>query len=278
MNTVGKIFVGIIALMSVVCLTVSVLSYASHHNWKEKSDELQKQLKAAQDEKSSLNAQKTELTQKINDASEEYAKSVDALKTYAEELKSENDELKKQNEQLTSERELRENMVYSNDQHIADLRQQLSVTSNDLAEAQQLRANYLQTLAQTLEKLHNLSAIHGDLKEQNDELVQLYDQAVVVLQQHGLEADPSKYTELPKFQVQGVISQLSDQGDDLVQITIGSDDGLNEHNMLDVRRGNSYLGRLEVLTVEPNRAICKIVPEFRQGIMKEGDDVYSQKF
>ena len=32
MNLVGKIFVGIIALMSVVCLTVSVVSYASHHN------------------------------------------------------------------------------------------------------------------------------------------------------------------------------------------------------------------------------------------------------
>ena len=40
MNLVGKIFVGVIALMSVVCLTVSAVSYASHHSWKEKSAEL----------------------------------------------------------------------------------------------------------------------------------------------------------------------------------------------------------------------------------------------
>ena len=50
MNLVGKIFVGIIALMSVVCLTVSVVSYASHHNWKEQNATLAKQLDDAKKE------------------------------------------------------------------------------------------------------------------------------------------------------------------------------------------------------------------------------------
>ena len=61
-------------------------------------------------------------------------------------------------------------------------------------------------------------------------------------------------------------------------ISIGSDDGLSEHNKLDVRRGDSYLGKIEVVTVEPNRAVCKVLPEYRLGVMMEGDDVYSQKF
>jgi hypothetical protein len=49
MNLVGKIFVGIIALMSVVCLTLSVVSYASHHNWKEESAKLDEQILRAVD-------------------------------------------------------------------------------------------------------------------------------------------------------------------------------------------------------------------------------------
>ena len=34
---------------------------------------------------------------------------------------------------------------------------------------------------------------------------------------------------------------------------------------------------IEVVTLESNRAVCKVLPEFRQGVIMEGDDVYSQK-
>ena len=278
MNLVGKIFVGVIALMSVVCLTVSAVSYASHHSWKEKSAELTKQLNDAKQTQQTLTSQKSELESKIQSEAQIYTAAMEALKTKADALEKANDELKQKNEELQADLDQRLAVIDSNNSHIDDLRQQLSAASIDLATAQNLRANYLQDLARTMEKLHELSAKFGDLEEKNTDLVASYDEALTVLNKYGLSADPSDYSDLPKFAVQGTIEAVREGNDGLLMISIGSDDGLSEHNKLDVRRGDSYLGKIEVVTVEPNRAVCKVLPEYRLGVMMEGDDVYSQKF
>ena len=93
-----------------------------------------------------------------------------------------------------------------------------------------------------------------------------------------MSSDPADYGDLPQFAVQGTVEVVREGNDGLLMISIGSDDGLTEHNKLNVRRGDSYLGKIEVVTLEPNRAVCKVLPEYRQGVIMEGDDVYSQNF
>lgn len=277
MNLVGKIFVGIIALMSVVCLTVSVVSFASHHNWKDKNAQLTKQLEDAKKEQQTLNAQKAELAKKIETEKNGYVNSIAALETAKGDLQTENETLKSENDKLNEELSKRIEVISAINNYISDVRQQLNTESSNLAEAQQVRANYLQDLAKTMEKLHELSVIHGELEEENKELVKSYDDALTVLNQNGLDQDPSKYSDLPQFPVQGTIETIEEGSTGLLMISIGSDDGLSVQNKLDVKRGDSYLGKIEVVTLEPNRAVCKVLPEYRQGIMQEGDDVYSQK-
>lgn len=277
MNLVGKIFVGIIALMSVVCLTVSVVSYASHHNWKEQNATLAKQLDDAKKEQQTLNAQKAELAKKIEEEKTSYVNMIAALQTKTTALQNENQELKTANDDLQAELSKRVELISANNSYISDINQELKTANYNLASAQQLRANYLQDLAKTMEKLHELSAVYGDVKDQNKDLVKSYDEALTVLNQNGLSADPSQYGDNPKFAVQGTIETVQSGDDGLIMISIGSDDGLSEHNKLDVRRGDSYLGKIEVVTLESNRAVCKVLPEFRQGVIMEGDDVYSQK-
>lgn len=277
MNLVGKIFVGIIALMSVVCLTVSVVSYASHHNWKERNVELTRQLDEAREEQQVLNAQKTELTKRIEEEKIGYVNVIAALETKTTDLQRENESLKKENDNLSEELAKRVEVISTNNTYINDLRQELATESYNLEKAQQLRANYLQDLAKTMEKLHELSAVYGDVKSQNDDLLKSYDEALVVLNRNGLSADPDQYGSFPQFPVQGTIETIKADSDGLLMISIGSDDGLSEHNKLDVKRGNSYLGKIEVVTLESNRAVCKVLPEYRQGVMMEGDDVYAQR-
>lgn len=278
MNLVGKIFVGVIALMSVVCLTLSVVSYASHHNWKEKSVELSKQLDDAQKQQQLLLSQKSDLESRISSEKQSYLASVEALTTKVNNLEQNNQLLLQKNDELQADLDNRLAIIETNNVQIGDLRQQLSVASDDLANAQQLRATYLQDLARTMEKLHELSATNGDLNEKNADLVQLYDEALTVLNQNGLSSDPADYGDLPQFAVQGTVEVVREGNDGLLMISIGSDDGLTEHNKLNVRRGDSYLGKIEVVTLEPNRAVCKVLPEYRQGVIMEGDDVYSQNF
>ena len=278
MNLVGKIFVGVIALMSVVCLTLSVVSYASHHNWKEKSVELSKQLDDAKKQQQLLLSQKSDLESRISSEKQSYLASVEALTTKVNNLEQNNQLLLQKNDELQADLDNRLAIIETNNVQIGDLRQQLSVSSDDLANAQQLRATYLQDLARTMEKLHELSATNGDLNEKNADLVQLYDEALTVLNQNGLSSDPADYGDLPQFAVQGTVEVVREGNDGLLMISIGSDDGLTEHNKLNVRRGDSYLGKIEVVTLEPNRAVCKVLPEYRQGVIMEGDDVYSQNF
>ena len=278
MNLVGKIFVGVIALMSVVCLTLSVVSYASHHNWKEKSVELSKQLDDAKKQQQLLLSQKSDLESRISSEKQSYLASVEALTTKVNNLEQNNQLLLQKNDELQADLDNRLAIIETNNVQIGDLRQQLSVASDDLANAQQLRATYLQDLARTMEKLHELSATNGDLNEKNADLVQLYDEALTILNQNGLSSDPADYGDLPQFAVQGTVEVVREGNDGLLMISIGSDDGLTEHNKLNVRRGDSYLGKIEVVTLEPNRAVCKVLPEYRQGVIMEGDDVYSQNF
>lgn len=277
MNLVGKIFVGIIALMSVVCLTLSVVSYASHHNWKEKSAQLDEQIKKLESEKSQLAATKTTLEKEKADAELAYTTAIAALQTKTDAMAAENQTLVAENEKLQSDLQARVDAIATNNETINSLRQQLALTSGDLATAQQLRASYLRDLAQTMANLYDVAALLGNVKEQNVDLTKAHDDVLSVLQQHGLNPDPSLYAELPKVAVRGTIEVVQEGPNGLISISIGSDDGLAKGNQLHVRRGDVYLGKVEAVTVEPNRAICKVLGEYRQGTMLEGDEVYSQE-
>ena len=63
---------------------------------------------------------------------------------------------------------------------------------------------------------------------------------------------------------------------DGIGITIGSDDGLLKGHRLDVYRTGgqgTYLGKIEVIYTDPDKAVCKVLPEFRKGIIQANDRV-----
>ena len=277
MNLVGKIFVGIIALLSVVCLTLSVVSYASHRNWKEESAKKDEQIKKLEGEKAAMAAEKTSLEVAKAEADKNYEQIVKALDSKTSAMAAENQELKTKNEQLETDLQARVDAINTNGETINALNQQIELTTQDLATAQQLRASYLRDLAQTMANLHDLAGLYGNVQDQNADLTQAHDEVLEVLQKHNLVADPSAYAELPKVAVRGTIEVVQEGPSGLISVSIGSDDGLSKGNQLHVRRGDVYLGKVEAVTVEPNRAICKVLGEYRQGTMLEGDEVYSQE-
>jgi hypothetical protein len=54
---------------------------------------------------------------------------------------------------------------------------------------------------------------------------------------------------------------------------VGADDGLKPRHTVEVFRGDRYLGRVEILRTEPDRAVGRILRQFQQGQIEEGDDV-----
>jgi hypothetical protein len=71
--------------------------------------------------------------------------------------------------------------------------------------------------------------------------------------------------------VEGVVTAVGAK--DLLEISIGADDGLKKGHTLEIYRSNSYLGRVQVMETWPDRAVVKIIPEYRKVIIKKGDRV-----
>ena len=62
-------------------------------------------------------------------------------------------------------------------------------------------------------------------------------------------------------------------GNQLIEITVGADDGLKPGHTIEVFRGERYLGRAEILRTEPDRAVGRVIRRFQLGPIQEGDDV-----
>ena len=70
--------------------------------------------------------------------------------------------------------------------------------------------------------------------------------------------------------VGGVITAVAN---DLAEVSIGSDDGLQAGHELEVFRADEYLGRLRVVSVKPDRAVVRVLKDFARGIVQRGDRV-----
>jgi hypothetical protein len=64
--------------------------------------------------------------------------------------------------------------------------------------------------------------------------------------------------------------------DGLVEISLGADSGLRKGHKLEVFRGPTYVGRVEVLETTPDRAVCKSDPAFQKSNLQKGDRIKSK--
>jgi hypothetical protein len=156
----------------------------------------------------------------------------------------------------------------NNDRLAADatnLRQQ--IRAEQLARDEAFKA----TLAAT-EELHQLRNEYETALKRSQELTSENAGMRQVMHSEGLDpnADPSGVVPT----VDGVVSQIRRvAGGQLVELTIGSDDGLKEGNTVEVFRGDRYLGRLEIMRTSPDKSVARVDRRFQQGAIQEGDRV-----
>ena len=276
MKLVGKIFVCLIMIMSIVFFSLTLVVYASHKNWKEDSAQKAETIAQLEGEKKALTAAKGDLEKKLADESASYTKAIAALQTKVDGLQAENDSLAKERDTLATESQQRLDTINANNKMIGEYRANIETMEQDLATAQKDRAGYLQTLATTVNNMHELSTIRGDLETKNKELTAQFDKAMQVLEKKGLQPEPELYGDTVAHAVKGTIEAVQEGPRGLLMVSLGSDDGLQPSHVLEVHRGDVYLGKIQVVTVEPNRSVCRVLPEFRQGTIQEGDSVVSR--
>ena len=90
-----------------------------------------------------------------------------------------------------------------------------------------------------------------------------------VLQHFGLNKDTPLTGELTELD--GIVAGITRTG--LIEITIGSDDGLRVSHKLHVFRDNQYVGRIQVTDIQSDKAVCIELVAYKKHRIRRGDRV-----
>ena len=273
MNWLGKIFVMVILAMSLVFSTLAIMVYATHKNWREAvtatPNGLNYKLQAETTKRQGLEQDLSRLTEQL--ASEKAAR-VQAIAKLATE-KSELEKLYTQqaliNAELVQKTRKADEAMLATHNTLEDMRKQVETLRTEIRTAQQDRDEQFKQVVQLTDDLNQVQGLLTTVKAQNTELVEQKAHMMAVLERNGVSRTASADGVPPP--VDGVV--LASSRDGLVEISLGSDDGMEKGHKLEVYRGPKYLGRIEVWTTAPDKSVAKIIPEFRKGPIAKEDRV-----
>ena len=277
MTLLGKILTVLIFIMSIVFMSLSLMVFATHKNWKNvvsnttpgQTQGLVQQLEKKTSEVENLNNQLGRLKDQY--ASEQVARTY-ALSALSTKLTQLEQQLQQRETELTNlqgahtEQTAALQTLETNNnrllEEVAKLRDSVRVAQND-------RDIQFLKVVELTDQLNVAIGLERSLKEKREQLVDQVAQMKRVMDSAGLTIHVDTDAIPPK--VDGVVLAIG--GKDLLEISLGSDAGVKEGHQMEVYRGTTYLGRVVVVKTEPNRAVARILPEFRKGSIKKDDRV-----
>jgi len=277
MNLVGKIFTVLIFVMSIFFMTMALMVYATHKNWKDvvlAKGGLKEQLTQVRTEKDDLTTARDKLQKDLDDLKGAKQKELAALEN---EITLKNQEIK---ERESSEAKLKQTereavaamtaaLAQNETLHkeIVDLRQKEE-------QAQADRDKHFQEVQRLTDELHDRVNELSTLKERSRTLSADLAKATDTLRLFKLNPNIDYTLKQPPDVVEGQVAAVRSGG--LIEISLGADQGLLKGHKLEVYRAGKYLGRVNVVEIKPDRAVCKIDPIYQQGEFKNGDSVTSK--
>ncbi len=134
------------------------------------------------------------------------------------------------------------------------------------------RDRLFKTALDATEELHKAAGEYNTARERNEQLTKQVAGMTAVMGARGLDPATDPGSVVPT--VEGVVSKIERKaGGQLVEVTIGADDGLKTGNTLEVSRGAKYLGRVEIIQTSPDKSVGRVDRKFQQGQIQEGDRV-----
>lgn len=286
MSFVGKILVVVQLVFSIVFMAFAGAVYTARVNWREEATKQKAQVATITTEKQTL---QTEFD-KFKDGS---AKDIKAATDRADSAEAANRGLKQQGDQLAKEKK--------------DLTVALA-TANELAQiaGDEARARRDEALIQREINTKLLASRDVQFKQKTslqDELQglklnfdvaqfknkDLLNQVALyrkILEANNISTDPKELAARinvpPK--VEGKILATkpprAQGGSELIEISLGSDDGLTKgHEVYIYRSGlengakSKYLGKARIVQTDPDRSVGEVLEKVRNGIIEEGDNV-----
>lgn len=276
MTLVGKIFTVLILLMSVVFMSFAVMVFATHQNWKDQVKnpdpnigyEVKLKNKTSELANAKLEHDRTKQQLALEQASRRQA--LAALQTRL--TMAEDDVVRLTNDfnlksaALTQESEankISQTRLVALEEEILKLRKETQLSQLD-------RDTQFSKVVELTDRLNQDEVLRLRLEEKNNQLNGQNAQLTMVMKAHGLDAN-SLVSNLEPINLNGVVLVVGDK--DLVEISVGKDDGLREGHIMEVYRGDTYIGQIKIMKVAPDRAVGQINKDLKRGQVRKGDHV-----
>lgn len=275
MNLLGKIFVVIILVLSVVFMALAMMVYATHKNWQEVVEGpngLQKQLDDARNEYSQLQNQFNRLESQLEAEAEAALQQVRKLESERVALVERNSAIQTELDEERRNRREHTAAFEATQQINQRLAGEVTNLRDDIRANQEARDTAFASSLEATEELHQVKGQLDNTLERTRQLTGQVADYASIMRSEGIDPNTPPDAVVPN--VNGLVSQVKQSaGQQLVEVTIGADDGLKQGHTVEVFRGDKYLGRLAILKTSPDRAVGRVDRRFQQGQIVEGDRV-----
>jgi uncharacterized protein YlxW (UPF0749 family) len=276
MNLVGKIFVVLIFVMSLVFMSFAVMVYSTHRNWNEEITRkggskpgYQEQLQKAREENAQLRAEKRNLRATLD---AELVAKTQALGKLESELKIVNQqlaELNKTNEDKGKQLAAAADGLKIAQDNLTNLRKEVETLRAEIRTVHGEADKQFARATELTDKLHNAAGQLQTLSERNKQLATDVARYRSLLNANNIPTNTPADAKPPR--VAGVVRQVT--GADSIAVSLGSDDGIREGHRMNVVRGDKYLATVQIEKTDPHRSIATVLRETKQGQILEGDRV-----
>ena len=279
MTHVGRILVVVIMAFSLVFLGISTVVFMTSKNWKEetrkKSEEVVKVKKSLTETQAQVDAAKKELA----DAQSQAATATKALNDRIVQVEDQNKRNLEQITDIRSKLAVAEENAHSALQEAGAKREETALLRTQKSAVEKQANEFKLRQAELTDKIRELERILETATRNNSDLREKVAKFTTLLQKNGLPTDITqiKGVENPP-PVQGQIKRV-DATNRRVEMSIGSDDGLvvgHELNLFRLLPRPEFLGKIQIVAVDPDQAVGRVVGNTYQGKkIKEGDIVSS---
>lgn len=274
MTLLGKFLSTFIFILSVAFMVLSLAVNASHRNWRDAvldpSTGLKKQIEVI----SRTNQQLTDDRQRTQAAldREQAARrtALAALQTQLDQM----EQVLRTSEATVQQLEAKSTELAQTDRSRAEELQRLTEETRKLRDQIRTEQEDRDSLfAETLKMTDQMNLLRGSLQgqiERNEQLAAQLARYREVVEMKGIDVNEPLDGAPPDRN--GTVLVVN-RPLDMVEVSIGYDDGLRDGHMLDVTRSGRYVGRLRIRKTEPNRSVAEILKDYNQSPIQEGDRV-----
>jgi len=278
MTTLGKVFTVLIFIMSILFMGFSVVVFATHRNWKMAVDNtdtakgplgLKQQLQAQVETNKGLRAELDSLTNRL---AVEMAARRSAISTLETKLADAQQRLSQKEAELAGLQSAQTEATAAlnlAETRLKELVIDIQKLRDEIRLVQGQRDESFQRVVDLTDKLYSSAGVERNLKERESQLIGEISKYKRVTDVLGV--NPSMPVEMIAPPLDGIVMAVGDKN--LIEVSLGSDDGLRVGHRVEVFRDNSYLGSALVLKTDPDRAVAQMDEKSQRGLIKVRDRV-----